>query len=183
MYIGPVSILRCAGMAMHFACQHISGRLSGDGRAHAAPAQKHDTSLIARPVRLVRPWAASPEPLAPYEVWTIEGIILMSMNQGPVEVHWRDEKLRITELFQRDQTTAALISADRPSIHVHCSSCDARCERDDQVMCAWLLEILILRLCPPAEARPLPERFTKNGSPFRLGIALRGFFEKAPLDA
>jgi hypothetical protein len=50
-------------------------------------------------------------------------------------------------------------------------------------MSARLLQVLVLRLRRPAEARPALERRTEDGPPFRLSLELRGLFEKKVLDA
>lgn len=50
-------------------------------------------------------------------------------------------------------------------------------------MSARLLQVLVLRLRRPAEARPAEERSAEDGPPFRLGVELRGLFEKKVLDA
>jgi hypothetical protein len=109
-------------------------------------------------------------------------MVLMSMYQAPFEVHWRNEKLGVAEPAQRHQFIVALIRADRLSAYMYRSAFDIRGERDDQVMFARLLEILILRPCSRSQRMASSKRFTKNGPPFRFRNELRRFFEWSPLD-
>jgi len=112
----------------------------------------------------------------PNEIRAINHMVLISIKDSPFKIHWRNKKLCVAKLAQGNKATVTFIRSDSLAAYMHRSSIDVRCERDDQVMIAWLLQILIFSLCSPTQACPSSKRLAKNGPPFCFGVEVRGFF-------